>query len=504
MNINEAKEEIRNTFRAYHEKDGAGNYRYPRRQQRPLLLMGPPGVGKTAVLEQLAVEEGLGLVCYTMTHHTRQSALGLPRIEERSYAGKALHVTEYTMSEIVAEVYACMERSGCREGILFLDEINCVSETLAPAMLQLLQNKSFGTHAVPQGWMIVAAGNPPAYNKSVREYDIATLDRVRCIDVEPDCAVWLDYAREKGVHPAVLSYLTLRPEHFYAAENTPEGKKFVTARGWEDLSTLMCSYERLGIPVTPEILREFIQKAAVADGFYAYYSLFRRYKEDYRPDALLDDTPDAEERTALIAMARAAGWEERFTLVSLLADAVNARLEAPAQRLREQRQLREALRPVPAELRSRNETDMRFYIDRRAKAFEVRKGAGLITAEESRKERRLMELLRECREAVCAEHPADGEAAAGAVERRFRERGEEIDRLAEKEKPLPGRVLRFVKEAWGEGAELQQLLAALCLNRRTKEFMAAYGCEEFLACSGLLLFEENEETLRDACRKTLE
>ena len=70
------------------------------------------------------------------------------------------------------------------EGILFIDEINCVSETLAPTMLQFLQGKAFGNHKIPEGWIIVAAGNPPEYNKSVREFDIVTMDRIRRIDVE--------------------------------------------------------------------------------------------------------------------------------------------------------------------------------------------------------------------------------------------------------------------------------------------------------------------------------
>ena len=182
MNIKEAKEEIANTLRAYHRKDEEGNYCYPLLRQRPILLMGPPGIGKTAIMEQVAQECQVGLVAYTITHHTRQSAIGLPRIEQKIYDGRAVNVTEYTLSEIIASVYECMERTGKREGILFIDEINCVSETLAPTMLQFLQNKAFGSHQVPEGWMIVAAGNPPEYNKSVREFDIVTLDRVRKID----------------------------------------------------------------------------------------------------------------------------------------------------------------------------------------------------------------------------------------------------------------------------------------------------------------------------------
>ena len=58
------------------------------------------------------------------------------------------------MSEIVASVYETMEATGKTEGILFLDEINCVSETLAPSMLQFLQYKTFGKHQIPQGWWL--------------------------------------------------------------------------------------------------------------------------------------------------------------------------------------------------------------------------------------------------------------------------------------------------------------------------------------------------------------
>ena len=190
MNIKRAKEEIKNTIEAYLLKDELGEYVIPSIRQRPVLLIGPPGVGKTQIMEQIARECEIGLVAYTITHHTRQSAVGLPFIEKKAYGGRTYSVTEYTMSEIVASVYDRMEETGLREGILFLDEINCVSETLAPAMLQFLQCKTFGTHRLPQGWILVAAGNPPEYNKSVRDFDVVTLDRVKRMDVEPDFGVW--------------------------------------------------------------------------------------------------------------------------------------------------------------------------------------------------------------------------------------------------------------------------------------------------------------------------
>ena len=85
MNIKQAKQEITNTLKAYLAKDQLGNYLIPTVRQRPVLLMGPPGVGKTQIMEQIAAETGVGLVAYTITHHTRQSAIGLPFIEKRTY-----------------------------------------------------------------------------------------------------------------------------------------------------------------------------------------------------------------------------------------------------------------------------------------------------------------------------------------------------------------------------------------------------------------------------------
>ena len=85
MNIKQAKIQMSDAIDAYLEVNEFGDYEIPIERQRPIFLMGPPGVGKTAVMEQLAAEKDLALVSYTMTHHTRQSALGLPIISKRVY-----------------------------------------------------------------------------------------------------------------------------------------------------------------------------------------------------------------------------------------------------------------------------------------------------------------------------------------------------------------------------------------------------------------------------------
>ena len=115
MNIKRAKQEIKNSIEAYLKKDVYGEYVIPAIRQRPILLMGPPGIGKTQIMEQIAKECEIGLVAYTITHHTRQSAIGLPFIREKSYGGQTFSVTEYTMSEIIASVYDKIEQTGLKE-----------------------------------------------------------------------------------------------------------------------------------------------------------------------------------------------------------------------------------------------------------------------------------------------------------------------------------------------------------------------------------------------------
>ena len=334
MNIKQAKQEISNTLKAYLAKDGLGNYLIPPVRQRPVLLMGPPGIGKTQIMEQIAAENGVGLVAYTITHHTRQSAVGLPFIEKRVFDGSEVSVTEYTMSEILASVYMLMERTGLKEGILFLDEINCVSETLAPMMLQFLQCKTFGNQRLPEGWLIAAAGNPPEYNRSVREFDVVTLDRVKRIEVKEDFAVWKEYARSKGLHGAVVSYLDIKKENFYQVETTAEGLQFATARGWEDLSELLCAYEKLGLKADGEVIVQYIQSPRIARDFANYLALYEKYQRDYHVDAVLR----GEWQAVTVSELRAAAFDEKLSVMGLLL----SRLTEAARNVRRQDALADA------------------------------------------------------------------------------------------------------------------------------------------------------------------
>lgn len=316
MNILQAKNEIKNTVQAYLSKNSFGEYEIESKNQRPLLLIGPPGIGKTQIMEQISKECQIGLVSYTITHHTRQSAVGLPFIQEKEFQGKTYSITEYTMSEIIASVYSKMEETGLKEGILFIDEINCVSETLAPTMLQFLQNKTFGNQKVPAGWIIVAAGNPSEYNKSVRDFDVVTMDRIRYIHVETDYYVWKEYAISKHIHPMILSYLELKPNNFYTVSTSVDGMEFVTARGWEDLSYLLYTYEKMLLEISQDTIYEYLHHEDIAEDVFAYYLVYKKYQDDYG----IDDILNGDVSSSIYARLFNADFDERVSVVNLVMD----------------------------------------------------------------------------------------------------------------------------------------------------------------------------------------
>ena len=318
MNIQQAKEEIKHTVQAYLQKDEFDQYLIDSINQRPLLLMGPPGIGKTQIMDQIAKECQIGLVAYTITHHTRQSAVGLPFIQEKTFQGQTFSTTEYTMSEIIASIYQMMEKTNKKEGILFIDEINCVSETLAPTMLQFLQCKTFGNQAIPKGWIIVAAGNPPEYNKSVREFDMVTLDRVRTLNIESDYYVWKEYALSKGIHPAIISYLELKPSCFYQVKADVDGLQFVTARGWEDLSCILYQYEALKIDIKEALFHQYLHHDDIAEDMFSYYLLYEKTQNTYDIPSILQGHPNS----SLFACIVESSFDEHIALVHLVLDAL--------------------------------------------------------------------------------------------------------------------------------------------------------------------------------------
>lgn len=486
MNIAEAKEYIKNTVSIYLKKDEYGDYRIPVVRQRPVFLLGAPGIGKTAIMEQIASELSIALVNYSMTHHTRQSALGLPFIEKKEYDGKSYDVSEYTMSEIIASIYETMKESGVREGILFLDEINCVSETLFPSMLQFLQYKVFGKHKVPEGWVIVTAGNPPEYNRSVREFDIVTLDRLKVLNIEADYPAWKNYAKEKGIHGAIMNFLENKKNYFYSIETTAEGKSYVTARGWEDLSDIIFLYEESGLKVSESLIGQYIRSEKIVREFAAFYDLYIKYRASYRVDLILN----GQVSDSVYEKAKDAKMDERLSLVGILIDAVKDELGTVMDRADDYREILPALKQVKA---SENiSAALKVQSEARENIIKNREKAGSLTPSEKKKQRRIKALFDEMVTFV-----EDSSDPSSKVSEFYNERVAELKKATEKEKLRLENMFSFLGKAFSEDSnEMLVAVTELTLSKSAARFINTFGSDSYERLNALLMVGDRKEDLR--------
>ncbi|MDE7352765.1 MAG: MoxR family ATPase [Acetatifactor sp.] len=495
MNIRQAKEYIKNSANLYLKKDEFGEYRVSVVRQRPIFLLGAPGIGKTAIMEQIAQEMGLALVSYSMTHHTRQSALGLPFITQKVYGEKSVSVSEYTMSEIIASIYDTMEASGKREGILFLDEINCVSETLAPSMLQFLQYKVFGRHRVPEGWVIVTAGNPPEYNRSVREFDVVTLDRLKVLEVEPEYRIWKEYAVEKRIHNAVISYLDLKKEHFYCMEMTPKGRSFVTARGWEDLSEILTLYEDEQLPVDESLVGQYLRNDKVVREFTAYYDLYNKYKKDYHIGDILEGHPSVQ----AIARAREAAFDERLSLLGMLLDRVTARMREVMEQAAYLTDLKKALKAVGASVGDYVEPVLALLDTQaqgRKKLLEGLQSANALSDADRKKHRSVIRFLEEGKKELYVGGISTGAEAYDLLKQKY---SQLVERMKQ-DTARAGRELHalfaFAEEAFGGGNEMLILVTELTVNNVSAQFIAAFGSPDYDRHNQELMLSERSSDIQ--------
>ena len=489
MNIKEAKDYIKDTVNAYLKKDEFGDYRIPVEKQRPIFLIGAPGIGKTAIMGQIASELEIALVSYSMTHHTRQSALGLPFIKEKTYGEATVSVSEYTMSEIIASIYDTMEETGVTEGILFLDEINCVSETLYPSMLQFLQYKVFGKHSVPQGWIIVTAGNPPEFNRAVREFDVVTLDRMKVIPVDVDYPAWKAYAVKKGIHGAIQGFLESNRDSFYKVETTAFGKTYVTARGWEDMSDMIKLYEEDGKEVNETLACQYITDEKTVKDFCAYYDLYNKYKKQYDVEEIFEGK--LSEKTKKTASS--APVDERLALTGLLVDRVRSRTLRILERYRMLTRIRPAVSALAGATDTEASEKLDKFIDAQKSSLARKVRAGSISPAEKTESKRIVRFYTDAKNAL-----KEGKTIKEIYNR-------EIGNLTgegEKEAARIDCLFAGMDEIFGRDSnEVLVLVTELTLSADTAEFLTLFSSKAYEEHNSVLLVGDRAKKLQEEIRK---
>ncbi len=476
MNIQAAKDQIENAIKSYLMKDEYGEYLISIEKQRPVFLLGAPGLGKTAIMEQIAQDMQINLVSYAMTHQTRETAIGKSITMERNFVGKDVTVSETTMSEIISNIYQTMEETGIREGILFLDEINCVERDIAPMMLQFLQYKIFGKDQIPEGWVVTTAGNPPEYNDAVTEFDIATLDRLKKIFIDPDYPIWKEYAFSRGIHNSITTYLDFYPEYFYVVPTDKSDREFVTGRGWEDMSEMMQLYEKNGTPVDLFLISQYVQKHEINQSFYEHYCRYNEIRDKYKVDDILAGNTT----TQIMEAAKMAGEYEKHILINQLASITAEMIINSLMTEKMSNIIMPMLQDVVAKINAgfSNRQVLSEHIMELRKKVDKAVKARIISVKDKRIQHWILASLARYMDRTTNEARDKNEQIA-IIQSEFDAIINRVNMYTNQGSQMLSNVFAFVQRVYGESAEMQLLVHELSLNSNVTKFIGKYGCDEY-------------------------
>ena len=280
-----------------------------------------------------------------------------------------------------------------------------------------------------------------------------------------------------GIHASVVTYLEARRTNFYRIEETALGKRFVTARGWTDLSRIISIYEELGLAVDKALIAQYLQYPETADDFASYYDLFNKYKSDYKIAAILSGT----EEPVIVQRAKDAPFDERLALTGLLLDNVNSDIsevikteDCVAELVRLLRQVKEG--SDISEITSEEEAVYHRFLR-----------MGVLSADARLKYETVLDFLRH------HEHAAD----FAAIKADYDKMVADMKAAAAKARIKLNNLFAFAEKVWGQGQEMVILVTELTLGSYSSRFIARYGCDAYYKNNdSLKLYERKLEILK--------
>lgn len=172
---------------------------------RPVFIWGAPGIGKSAIVEQFDAELGLPCVCLTGSQLAPEDLIGVPQIVNGT-------------SVLCPPRCLVQKEPFC----LFLDELNACSLEVQKAFYSLILERRIGEYHLPDGSIVVGAGNRMQDNAITRQLPSALINRMVHVELRPSSRVWLEWAAENGIHPYVYDYLCARPDHLWSQPTKTE------------------------------------------------------------------------------------------------------------------------------------------------------------------------------------------------------------------------------------------------------------------------------------------
>ena len=203
---------------------------------RPVFIWGPPGTGKSAIVQQFTEQVGLPCVSLLGSQLAPEDLIGVPQILDG--------VSRFCPPKMIAR-----QEPYC----LFLDELNACSHEVQKAFYSLIHERRIGEYLLPDGSVVIGAGNRAQDNAIVRPMSSALINRMVHVHLRVSHRDWLEWASAYGIHHQIVEYIQMRPDHLWSQPPKHE-EPFSTPRSWHMLSDALLEYGEAISDATLEVL----------------------------------------------------------------------------------------------------------------------------------------------------------------------------------------------------------------------------------------------------------
>ena len=296
-----------------------------------------------------------------------------------------------------------------------------------------------------------------------------------------------------------LSYLELHPQNFYQINADVDGTQFVTARGWEDLSNLLDTYETLGLQADEDLIREYIQHPKIAEDFSAYLDLYYKYRDDYGVEEILA----GQAKPAVFARLLQAPFDERLSLVSLILAGLGTRFTASRQAdavadscyafLRE---TKKALATVPEDIPDGSAEMFHQQIMDYDTETQQKRAAGLLSKDALTTRLQVLAVLRGWEGELRRANAAGTQEAFDLLRGQFQSLADAREKAQQTASAALEAAFDFMEQAFAESQEMVVFVTELTVDPVSHAFLTENGCERYFQYNKDLLLDHRKAALQ--------
>ncbi len=207
----------------------------------PVMLWGPPGVGKSQIIAGIAQRHAVPLIDIRLSQMEPTDLRGIPF--------KSGDTVKWSVPDMLPNA----ERHGA-QGILFLDEINAAPPTVSAAAYQLILDRRLGEYTIPEGWAIFAAGNRQGDRGVTYAMPAPLANRFTHYEVEANLDDWISWALAHGIDDRIMGFLRFRPDLLFDYDPAHNPVAFPSPRSWEYVHRALAKFSN-----RPDLITDALQ-----------------------------------------------------------------------------------------------------------------------------------------------------------------------------------------------------------------------------------------------------